>query len=115
MRGPRFRIRSLMIAMALLALTMTAGRAWQHWQIRRDRAAFLASIERFHRTFAVCAPERAVRPNPGIGVSSRNRLHAQEHRARATAEAARKREYERAPSRFWLPIPADAGAPFAPD
>ena len=115
MRPPRFRTRSLMIATVLLALTMAAGRAWQHWQVCRERAEHHSSQERIYRAFAEAAAQRAALIDGGAEGVERWEKFARQCWARTVAHATCKRNFDRAASRFWLPVPADSGVPYAAD
>lgn len=49
MRPPRFRVRTLMLAVAVVAVTIGAERSRRRWSLYRGRAAYHAARERAYR------------------------------------------------------------------
>lgn len=99
----RFRIRTLMIAVAVVACAIQAGRTWEHWRYCVGRARYHATLAGvYHRMREV---ERArMAPSHFQALETvLNRLEAE--------NLASQRKWEYAARRPFLPVPPDAPEP----
>jgi hypothetical protein len=118
MPPPRFRLRSLLIAVAVVAATMGGGvesaRVIQAWNISRERAAMYAQWEQADRTFIRNAGQMARGLSDSHGDSLyRGILQERIDRAQRRADdlARLRRKWEHAAVRPWLPVEPDPPAP----
>jgi hypothetical protein len=119
MRPPRFRLRTLLIAVAVIAAALAVGaeRTRRRWVHLREEAALHAEAERLWLQRAIDI--ESGRPTTDDVSNCRwedtpaNRFREGQHyRENAAHHARLKRSFERAAARPWLPV---ATAPPPPD
>lgn len=122
---PQFRVRTLLIGVALLAFLFAWGRMGQRWFRCRHRAIVAAAWKESYRetgdlfnkqanTFAALARRK------GLGTLELENFHRQENFYRGMADGYRalsdwsgrmQAKYEKAKTRPWRSIPPDPPAP----
>ena len=112
MRPPRFRLRTLLVAVAVVALLMGGSvevvRLRRQSAIYRDRADHHAAVEGVLRSIAARQGDGSpVDDSPGPGVRSK-RFTA---RIMAEHEARLRLKYDRAVARPWRPVAPDPPPP----
>jgi hypothetical protein len=113
---PRFRLRALMIAVAILAL-LAFGESMRRRRGRyRVLAEYHALSERSYAMFARMYRETLPFPTdePGAALSPAARAKAERAEAGGAYHAAMRRKYEHAARSPWLPVEPDPPPP-APD
>jgi hypothetical protein len=127
MRSPRYRLRTLMLAAAVVAIFVGAESMWRRSAIYRARASYFAEWERERLRLADETDELATEVRTvaaedrerGDDVSWRLRLETVCCLARVSADdrlaanyfAGLKRKYEYAASHPWLPVAPDPPEP----
>ena len=105
MRPPRFRLRSMMILVAVLALSLSAAVLWRRREHYRRLAEAYALTEMVLRVDSNMARGSAAFPLLDLSESMDRNARQADYYARL------RRKYERAARRPWLPVEADPPEP----
>ena len=110
MRPPRFRLRTLLVAVAVVALALGAGMILQRQSILRRTAAYHERMERVQAA-KVRGIENLARAATTPELAAETRADAMVE-ARIGAHHARlKQKYRRMSTRPWLPVAPDPPPP----
>ena len=113
MRLPRFRLRTLLVAVAVAAAAMEAVLMLQRAAAYRRLAERYAERERMHRDSAALATAEAedLAERGSADGASLWRDRADDNAAKAARSAELSRKYRRAAARPWLPVAPDPPPP----
>ena len=116
MRPPRFRLRTLMIAVAVAGFAFGGEITRRRWTFYRERAASFALTERDYREYIDQVERTGWTTWPGnceggwLAPAERAKV-IRFYRGRLRWFGAKRRQYELAASRPWTPPPPDPPPP----
>ncbi len=105
MRPPRFRLRTMMILVAVLALSLSAAVLWLRREQYRRLAEVYSLTEKVLRVDSHMARGTAAFPLLDLSDSMDRNARQADYYARL------RRKYERAATRPWLPVAPDPPPP----